>query len=62
MIINIYNDPACLNNNAIHIFQNLDIPTNRLVILTGDWNIHYAMWANNIQHYKTNHQTETLVK
>ena len=43
MIINIYNDPTCLNNNAIYILQNLDLLTNRPVILTGDWNIHHAI-------------------
>jgi len=43
MIINIYNDPTHLDNNAIHILQNLDLPTNRPVILTGDWNIYHAM-------------------
>jgi len=34
MIINIYNDPTCLDNNAICILQNLDLPTNRPVILS----------------------------
>ena len=61
MIINIYNDPTRLDNNAIRILQNLDLPTNRPVILTGDWNIHHAMWANDTRRYRTNHQTETLV-
>jgi len=61
IIINIYNNPTCLDNNAIHILQNLDLPTNKLVILTGDWNIHHAMWANDTRRYRTNYQTETLV-
>jgi len=61
MIINIYNDLTHLDNNAICILQNLDLPTNRPVILTGDWNIYHAMWANDTWCYRTNHQTETLV-
>jgi len=36
IIMNIYNDPTRLDNNVIYILQNLDLPTNRPVILTGD--------------------------
>jgi len=60
-IINIYNDLSCQSKSAASILQTLELPTNRLVIITGDWNLHHAMWANDTRNYRTNSQTETLI-
>jgi len=60
-IINIYNDPSCQSKSATSILQTLELPTNRPVIITGDWNLYHAMWANDTPNYRTNSQTETLI-
>ena len=60
-IINIYNDPLHQSKSAASILQTLELLTNRPVIITGDWNLYYAMWANDTCNYRTNSQTETLI-
>jgi len=42
-IINIYNDPLRQSKSTANILQTLELPTNKPVIITGDWNLHYAM-------------------
>ena len=42
-IVNVYNDPKKKNQSSVMHLCSLVLPDDMLVIITGDWNMHYPM-------------------
>jgi len=46
MIINMYNGKDCKNDRASKIIRQLPLALDQPIIIIGDWNIYYLLWAN----------------
>jgi len=51
-IINMYNNKDRKNDRASKIIRQLPLALDQLTIITGDWNMHHLLWANQdrVQH------------
>jgi len=56
-IINLYNDKNHQNNRATKLIRRLPLISNQPTIITGNWNMHHILWANQDQ---VQHEQKTI--